>query len=402
MSFSFLFVNLSGQFYFVEAGLAFGLLMTISRLPFRPRLGWGLAATLSIWALGSILSDLAVSNDLLNVSKGLLRILFLAVDIWALYYLCDCDLRAIRIVWVGLAISGVLSFWLQPNAYARDSPWKFAFAIPVSIVVVLWLSRRDRSRRFSSSVLLSLAAVHFLLGFRSLSIVILVAALLLLVRAGQVHSRKGKSILVRIRPIILAMIGVIALVALSTAYDSLAESGTFGYEAQQKAAYQATGQFGSLFSSRSEFLLSFLTIASNPVLGGGTESVASLQDAQSAGAVLNDLGYANVARALNGGSPAYHSEILGSWAQNGILAMPFWLTVLCLLVLAAYAVVYRETRLPELVAFLAVLGAWDLLFSPFGADRRMWVAATVVTIVACSTRSQRRVNGQDINRDDQL
>lgn len=402
MSFSFWFVDLSGAMFLVEAALAAGLLMTLPRAELRPKLPWTFAAFLVIWALGSLLSDLAASNDQLDALKGMLRILFLAVDIWALYCLCDLDVRAVRFMWFGLALSLVLSFFLQPSLYAHGEPWKFGFALPVSLFVLLWIVRRERSKWFSAGVLIALASVHFVFGFRSLSMVTLVAAILIVVRIRTNSGRRNKKHLVRIRPVFLAIVGVVALIGLSTVYDGLAEGGSFGYAAQQKAYYQADGEFGSVLSSRSEFLLSLQSIAANPILGGGSGSVANSHDTAVAATILNNYGYTNVARSLSEETPAYHSVLLGLWAQNGVLAVPFWFLVLGLLISAAYSVVYRETRLPELVAFLASLGIWDIFFSPFGADRRMWIAATVVTIVISSTRPKRRTHGQDFDRDNQL
>lgn len=402
MSFSFWFLNFSGEMYLVEAALAAGLLMTLPRAHLRPKLTWTIAASLLAWGFGSLLSDMAASTGQLDLLKGLLRVVFLAVDIWALYCLCDLDLRAVRMMWLGIAISLGLSFFLQPSAYARGEPWKFGFAMPVTVIVLLWLVRRDRSKWISAGVMLSLASIHFILGYRSLSIVTLIAATLIMVRSQSNRVHPGQKFLVRVRPAALAVVGIGVLVGMSTVYDRLAESGSLGYAAQQKAHYQADGQFGSILSSRSEFLLSIQSIGANPILGGGTGSVANLHDTAVAATIMNDFGYSNVARALGESVPAYHSELLGVWAQNGILAVPFWVLLFGLLVAASYAVVYRETRLPELVAFLAALGIWDLFFSPFGADRRMWVAATLVTIVISSTRNRKRAHGQDFHRDNKL
>lgn len=382
---SFYYLNFGGQLYVMELILAVGVLLSIPGSK-RPTLGAGLAIGMVLWGFGSLLSDILAESDTLTLVKGLLRVLFLAVDIFALYYICDRDLSAVRALWAGLAVAGLLAVVIQPSAATQGQLWKFGVGLPITLLVILLLTRKERATWFSVGVLLALAGAHFVFGFRSMASVAIIAALLLAVRVSR-RPREGSSTgarPLRWRPAVVAVVGVGSVLTLTAIYDSLAARGVFGFIAQQKAAYQADGEFGSSLSSRSEFLLSVQSIGDNPLFGGGSYSVASIEVANSAATWLNGLGYSEVAQRLVRGAPAFHSELLGMWAENGILSLFFWLPVAALLVRAIYAVVYRTTHLPELIVFISVLGLWDLVFSPFGADRRMWLAATIVSIVVAA------------------
>jgi hypothetical protein len=400
---SFLYINVGGQLYATEILLALALLLTLP-LVGRPRLGAGIGLGLIIWVLGTLMSDLAAESDSMTLLKGLLRVLFLAVDVFAIYYLCASHDRAIQFLWLGIAAAAVLAFFLNPTEYSRGEPWKFGFALPFTLLVVLWLVRKDRPRMVSSVVFLSLGALHFFLGFRSMASIVLVCGLLIAVQVSSRANLSVASLPVRLRPALLSIAGGGGVIILSATYDRLALQGAFGYIAKQKAGFQS-GEFGSILSSRSEFLLSFQSIADRPLLGGGSYSVASDQSTNSAAAFFSSYGYSDVAERLLRGAPAYHSEILGSWAENGILTLAFWIPFAVLLVGGIFAVVYRETAQSELVLFVYVLGLWDLFFSPFGADRRLWVAATICTIVLARTHSisiSRGLNARNLHSHNQF
>ena len=384
---SFFYVNIGSQLYAVEIALAFGLLLALPSHSARPKLGHGLALGMLLWTFSSLLSDLFVANETLNLVKGVLRVLFFATDVFALYYLCFGSAAAVLALWWGIAFSGFLGHVIQPPFAAAGEPWKFGIGLSVTLLIVLWLAQREHGRLVTVAAFVGIAGVHFALGFRSMASITAICGLLMAVRVGSRYIAGPRLSRVRLRPIVLGIVGIVGILALSSVYDGLATQGYFGAVAQSKAAYQAGGAYGSSFSSRNEIFLSLQTIAQSPFIGGGSYSVATAAVSENAAVLLNNLGYSDVASRLLEGAPAYHSEILGIWAENGLLTLFFWLPVGALLVRSVFAVVYRETRLAPLVLFLSITGLWDLLFSPFGADRRMWVAATIVAVIVARAQS---------------
>ncbi len=204
------------------------------------------------------------------------------------------------------------------------------------------------------------------------------------------------------RPAFLAAGAIAVVYGLVISYDQLAAKGLFGYSAQQKA-YYLSGEYGSLLSSRSEFFLSTATIAREPIFGGGSFSSASDEVTESTAGLFHRLGYEHVAPEILSSSAAYHSELLGAWAENGILAIPFWIGVLIIFLGGLTSVIYRRCSAPALVAFLSLQGLWDLLFSPFGAGQRIFLCLSVVTVAAlCFSRKDDPINAAHFNRNDML
>jgi hypothetical protein len=377
---SFLFVQAGGQLYIVE--FVFALFLLFYHPHDRPKMLRWVGTALLLWGLASVLSDLANQSEALNATKGIARVVFLAVDVYALFYLCKNNVRVIYCMWAGLATAGVLAFFVQPDVSARAEPWKFGVGVAVTIIVMLVASSARLTPPWSITIVAALAGAHFVLGFRSMSSILLIVVLVLMVRVSSRRSGSGVKPGIRIRPFILIVCGIAIMVWLTETYDALARSGTFGQIAAAKASYQSGGRFGSLFSSRSEMLLSAQSIAENPLLGGGSFSLATPQVTESAATIMSRFGYTDIANRLSEGAPAYHSQILGSWAENGALVLLFWVPLAALFVRALVGVIYREVAMPYLVAFLSVTGLWDILFSPFGADRRIWVAASISTLIA--------------------
>ena len=66
-----------------------------------------------------------------------------------------------------------------------------------------------------------------------------------------------------------------------------------------------------------------------------------------------------------------HSHFTGAWLEAGLLGLIFWLVVAW----RAGGLLLRGTDVygaaGPVVAFLAILFLWDLLFSPFGGERRL-------------------------------
>jgi len=76
-----------------------------------------------------------------------------------------------------------------------------------------------------------------------------------------------------------------------------------------------------------------------------------------------------------------HSHLFGAWVEAGVLGAVFWLWTLALVA----SVLPRLHRLADgrvaLVAFLGVSFLWDIVFSPFGAERRLVVPFYLVVFL---------------------
>lgn len=387
----FVFVNLGAQVYLVEILAIFVCIHAfLSRS--QTIIPTIITSTLLLWLFGTIASDAVNSTALGDSIKGIARAVMLLILLFALSHATRGFANRILSMWIGITASLLLSIALLPNGYFAGEPWKFGFGLPVTLIAFLlaatWL------RPAGILVALTMGAVNFVMGSRSTAIVCMIAALVLIVRSRSAL-RSGTT-----RLIFVLVTGLTLIVLVVTLYDQLAMSGAFGEARRLRADYQSSGNLGILATGRGEIFFSIRTILDNPAFGVGSYApppTAVLDDQVS---FLQAEGYASVAtNYLNDGLRSFHSEIFGAIAENGLLAAPFWIAVGGYLTFGLFSVLRGTSKYPELVAFLSAYGLWDLFFSPFGADRRYWVAATLVSILVLCAR---KASHEGLNRDDQL
>lgn len=353
----------------------------------RSRVPVALGVTILAWLVGTWLSDQSALSPSSNSLRGVVRILVLLANLAALVFLVKGEPRRVLYLWAGIAASLLLSVAFFPTLYARGEPWKFGLAIPATLIVLVYLSSRPLPRQIQVVVILALSILHFSLGSRSLAIICVVTALVLFLASANRDTRSA-----RVKLVLVVILGAAAAVAVASTFDRLALDGSLGVTAQNKAYYQSDGQFGSLFSGRTGVVVGLQSIADNPFLGGGSYSTASQSIADSTSELYRSLGYVDTATSIAGAAPSYHSELIGSVAENGVLALPFWLATFFLLIRGVISVLSSKVVHGPLVAFISLLGIWDVVFSPFGADRRFWLAATLVSILALTPSLKRNRN----------
>lgn len=386
---SMLYFTVGAQLYVSEMLLVVVALMAVLNRA-KPLVLTAAFVTLAIWLFGTFLSDLIAGTEGLDALKGLLRVAFTGVNIFALAFLTRNSLKTITAMWWGVVFAQLSSFLFYPNAYAIGEPWKFGLGIPVTVVLGLLMSRWRPNSLLVILGFLSIAVVHFILGFRSLAVICAATAILFVLRRGIAASELSR-FRAGLRLVVISCISIAVLVASTIGYDVLAKSGTFGASARIKADY-LSGAYGSLLAGRPEIFSSIQTILANPFSGTGSYGTPDSTTLEASANFFDGLGYTSISsRLVDQGEASFHSELFGAAAENGLLALPFWLVVLGLLIRGAADVVRRRAAFPELVGFLVVLGLWDLFFSPYGADRRFWLAATIVTLCRVSSRSK----GQD-------
>jgi O-antigen ligase len=181
---------------------------------------------------------------------------------------------------------------------------------------------------------------------------------------------------------LLRYVGIVAVgaIVVVSLYSYAAETGRLGAEARAKYFAQSESEIG-LLGGRKEFLASSQAIEDSPLIGHGSWA--------------KDVHYIYVMerrmRALGISvhrSPSAeplipsHSHILGAWVEAGLAGAVFWSFVLWL-TMRAFASVLRHPP-PEigLICFFLSGLAWDLVFSPFGLDRRLTDAALICIVVA--------------------
>jgi hypothetical protein len=333
-----------------------------------------------LWLAGQVATDLWRRTPFEDLARGESMIAFGLFHFAALYMLLYGSRQRIVEYALGLAVGGILAFFFDPSYYAAAYPWKFGVGEPITIlVVVVAAATLSAGGVFASSATLLFAAcVNLYMGFRSMAgVCFLASAFLMIQRESARLSRPSRAATVTI-----AVAAFAALAGTFKIYDFAASTGLLGFHAQQEFEVQSAGEFGVLLGGRGEIFSSALAIRDSPILGHGSRALDTDYALQGQ-MIMRDLGYKPLApdpQAATGLIPE-HSYLFGAWTNAGILGAVFWAWVFTVAIRAMFTLFRMAEPLSPLIAFSVVLLAWDLLFSPYGAQQRFFASYEVVLAV---------------------
>lgn len=376
--------HLVGQFYAPDlillAMLPFVLASNISflyqRLP-RTFLVLGI-----VWLAGQVVTDLIRSTPFQDYSRGWAMIIVTLANFAVLYVLLANDSRRIALYTLGFAFGEILTYFLNPGIYAAGDPWKFGYGFAITLLIVLIASFANaRLRNLGAIPLLTLAAsLNLYNGFRSLAgECFLTASYLLLQRIALLRRDRGDQITVAGA---LFAFGTLALssLAILQIYEYSISEGMLGYAAEHKYEIENSGRYGVLLGGRSEFLVGLVAALDSPVIGHGSWAKDWRYGAR-LDTMMSDMDYH-----VDGPSDSWlipaHSHIVGAWVDAGILGAVFWLWILWLPARVLSRLYNTYNELSPLIAFLAILLAWDVMFSPYGAERRFITPYYVIVMMS--------------------
>lgn len=340
-----------------------------------------------LWLVAGILSDLYNDSALDDAARGLSRV---GVLIAGLIFLGDRarrDINWVTSLWFGLVIALPFKARFVEIWGFSDAPWKFGIGAATMAFLLILLERlRPNSRlrtQAAVAIFSALAVISLFQDARSMfAILALTGALIALrkpiYRIAFSHSRR-RSGPIGLMLVIAAGIGLAYSVAVT--YENLASSGTLGLAAQRKYQAQANLGVSILQGGRQETLVSFQAIQDSPLLGHGSWARDPLY-AQILADFLMRRGAQVSPELLEQELIPSHSFIISAWVDHGILAVPFWIMVILLLVRGVFQALSPQCMHRELVLSLSFSTLWDVFFSPFGAQQRVLVALTCVIICA--------------------
>lgn len=321
------------------------------------------------WLIAQIVTDVVVASAFEDFARGWAAIVLTFTNFAAILVLVSTPRRA-RIFAIGLAVGGVLAYLFVPNPYAAADPWKWAFALPVGLVLAAGLSGWMGAKMpwVTVAVFGAFGAMNLFLGFRSLGGVSLLATgyLILNVVAGRRQAAPGRSTLRAAAGLVFLAVAVAGTLQL---YDAAASTGLLGSDAQVEYVEQSGG-LGVLVGGRSEVLASTQAIIDSPILGHGSWAksfayVDLLADRRSSLGYEIGAGYTDI-----GLIPA-HSYLMGSWVWAGFLGGLFWLTILGIAVWLLANLYSVRMELAPLLVFSTMLLLWNIAFSPYGFNARI-------------------------------
>lgn len=319
-----------------------------------------LLTQMSITELGRSEDRALMLQVLISFGVGLLAFLLLLWGRWKF---------GARYTLLVFALGTLAQAVITPSAW-MDNPWKYALAWPVT-VVLLTLPRRSNG----VLMLLLLGVASVVLDFRSFAAVCLLAAVLVMWRRRPNEGRQRT-----LRP--LVAVAVLAFVGIQVG-TYMALQGYLGYSIQARTFDQTQGgEQSALVGGRPEMAAAWGLATQRPI-GFGPGVVPAVDDVTAARSGLHsvgaDTGSGYVGGYLFGGHIELHSVATDLWVNFGPLGV-----VLALMlggwILAALARSLSAGGAQGWWVFVALLGLWDLAFSPLGSNLLHVVAALAVAL----------------------
>jgi hypothetical protein len=254
-----------------------------------------------------------------------------------------------------------------------DSPWRFGFSLPVT-VLVLALATRWRKRWVDVLAVLALAGFSAVSGGRSTSAILLMVALLVL---WQSWGRPASSRLAALRTLML--FGMLAFATYLSVQSAILE-GALGESAQERTELQLSTSGTLITGGRPEIGATLALMTETPGgFGGG--SLPSMTDVLVAKSGMAALGYepnnGYVENYMFGSGFELHSVIGDLWAWSGVPGLALAAVLLIFLVVRT-AVLTTQRAASALILFLGVKSIWNLLFAPLESALTVLVLAVAL------------------------
>ncbi len=339
---------------------------------------------LGIIYLGAqVITDVIRETPAADYARGWSRILFLLFSFVSTYLLVGNDRARLLCYAFGLVVGSF--FHLLINNPISAIGWKFGVAGPTTTLFLIGFSLipvlRSPSSLVGPAIMVALGVFSAFMDFRSWGGVLMLSAAFISIPAIL------RLVGLRPKPLSYSRMLVMGVVLMATGFAALkvygvaAESGMLGERSKQKYETQsALGDLGILLGGRSESLVTVQAIQDSPLIGHGSWAkdryYADLRQL-----MLYRLGFVNRFIEPETDLIPTHSHLLGSWVEAGVGGALFWVGILFLVIAALRHLYASDDPLRPYLVFLMFLFIWDILFSPFGAQRRLTNGFLMVAVL---------------------
>lgn len=333
------------------------------------------------WLCAQILTDLIRDTPFGDYSRGWSKIIFTTMNFCTLYMLLYGSRQRIVLFALGIAIGGYLTYMINPSEFAARQPWKFGLGVSTILLVVVATQLRPIFKVwFLPALMIGAVGVYsMVVGSRSLAAITILAALYVLVQQVLGRRHTAPAGFSPIRTFLFFVAGIGIAFSIFNAYQYAASSGVLGNYAQEVYETQGTGAYGVLLGGRSEIFVSSQAVMDSPIIGHGSwaknpKYAARILELENYGYEVNYL-------AADSELIPTHSHFMGAWVESGFVGALFWAWIL-ILVFRVLANLYMVREpLGPLITFVGFMMLWDILFSPFGAERRVIVPFYIVLMM---------------------
>ena len=374
-----------GTIYLAELCLI-GLLPVLLVLRGRMLQSRALAFILGLGLLyfgAQVITDIIRETPFADYARGWSRILFLLFSFVSTYLLIGNDRARLLCYACGLVVGSFL--FLIINNPLSAIGWKFGVAGPTTTLILIGFSLvpilRSPSSLVGPAFLVVLGAFSAFMDFRSWGgILMLSAAFLSMPAILRLFGLRPKQLSYS-RMLIMGTVLFATGFGAIKLYGFAAESGMLGEKSRDKYETQsALGDLGILLGGRSESLVTVQAIQDSPLIGHGSWAKDRYY-AELRQLMLYRLGFVNRFIEPDNDLIPTHSHLLGSWVEAGAGGAIFWVGMLALIIAALRRLYASDDPLRCYLVFLMLLFIWDILFSPFGAQRRLTNGFLMVTVL---------------------
>lgn len=353
---------------------------------------------MAVWLIGELISDAYVGTSSIDRAKGVARIVFFALDLAVISALVGNSLRRVKAFTVGLVIMQLANA-ARGMSLGMQTVWKMWLFFAFSCAIYLFISRYYVQKRYALvwlSIVL-LVAVSIFYGSRSAALCSLVVSAPLAVNALRKFGLSGESPQQQaLRYFVFIILVGAAGWMTHMAIGAAVRHGLYNRADEAKFQAQSGGKLGVLFGGRPEGLVAIQAIKDSPIIGHGSyasnpEYTLMLQDKQ------YQYGYsdsdADVETDTEGEPliPA-HSHLTMAWIDGGVLGSLLWFYLLWLCGHSIFRLTEVFHPLAPLYCFFFISMFWDILFSPFGEQRRMQEAFYILLMFSLCKPLAKRTN----------
>ena len=338
---------------------------------------------LIFWLIFQIISDLINESDFHNFVRGWAMIIFTLINFSALYLLLHGNTKRLITYAVGLASGEIIGYLISPTSYSIAHPWKFGYGHSITLLLIIGtilINQKQKIFRYWPSVgMFIVSTINLIMGTRAVSgVTFLSGCYMVFSERNRSNKRNIKNNIKQLMLIAFLMIagawGVISI------YKYTVLNGYLGQKALQKYEMQAYGKYGLVLGGRSEVLVSGLAVLDSPVIGHGSWA----KDCRYA-SLYTDIkkheGYDSGENYQDCLIPT-HSHLMGAWVQAGVFGAIFWLWIFTLPCRCLMNTFNKYSKLTPLVVYAAFMLIWDILFSPYGAERRFITPYYIVLMIS--------------------
>ena len=308
-----------------------------------------------IGLLAYIVSDLyreSASGDFL---RGWARMVFVGVDLLGLATLIGTSWRRLVVLKIGFIFGVASEAVIFGPLYGAW--WKFGFAFPVTLLVLILVG--NRGRWLASAVAIGLGLLNFSLDYRSLGAECFIVAIAVHLPRLNTAGR------------LLALIAIVSA-AIYTMVGVFHEKSETTFAARHESDSERRAMVEAAASA----------FADSPIIGHGswfsnTNVVKNIEDRQ-AGLKEGFQGYTEEQQSVL----TVHSQMLTALAEGGFFGASFFFGY-ALMLLWALAYALRTERPQQLlVIFLLIEALWNLAMTPFSGPKRIEIAtAAILTLM---------------------